>query len=204
MKLYRLLYFLFTYKRIQWFKNKLSGIHNNWINNAFPHIGHNCYIGHIHTLIGTEYIHIGNNVTILDKTILTAIDFYNGRRYKPELIIEDDVIINPYNHITCINRIHIGAGTLTGKHVTITDNAHGLSTFNEMLKKPLHRSLYSKGPVIIGKNVWIGDKVTILPNVTIGEGAIIGANTVVTKDVPPFCVVGGNPAKILKKREKYE
>ena len=56
----------------------------------------------------------------------------------------------------------------------------------------------SKGDVIIGKNVWIGDKVTILPNVKIGDGVVIGANSVVTKDIPPCSVVAGNPAKIIK------
>lgn len=56
----------------------------------------------------------------------------------------------------------------------------------------------SKGPVIIGQNVWVGDKATILPGVTIGDGAVIGANSVVTKDVPPYSIVGGNPAKVLK------
>ncbi|MDR2406844.1 MAG: sugar O-acetyltransferase, partial [Bacteroidales bacterium] len=54
------------------------------------------------------------------------------------------------------------------------------------------------GSVVIEDNVWIGDKVTILPGVHIGYGSIIGANAVVTKDVPANCVVGGNPAKIIK------
>ena len=67
-------------------------------------------------------------------------------------------------------------------------------------KPPIKRKIYSKGPVIIGKNVWIGDKATTLPGVTIGDGAVIGANTVVTKDVPPFCIVVGNPATIRPAR----
>ena len=58
--------------------------------------------------------------------------------------------------------------------------------------------MYSKGPVIIQDNVWIGEKATILPGVTIGEGAIIGANSVVTKDVPAKSLVVGCPAKIVK------
>lgn len=60
----------------------------------------------------------------------------------------------------------------------------------------------SKGPVIIGSNVWFGDKATILPNVTIGDGAVIAANSVVTKDVPAYSVVAGNPAKIIKQVNK--
>jgi acetyltransferase-like isoleucine patch superfamily enzyme len=63
---------------------------------------------------------------------------------------------------------------------------------------PNYRELFSKGAVYIGKNVWIGDKASIMPGVTIGEGCIVGANTVVTKDVPPYSVVVGSPAKIVK------
>ena len=63
---------------------------------------------------------------------------------------------------------------------------------------PSLRKLYSKGPVIIEDNVWIGEGVAILPNVIIGENSIIGANAVVTKDIPRNSVVGGNPAKIIR------
>ena len=63
----------------------------------------------------------------------------------------------------------------------------------------MERKLFSKGPVVIGDNVWIGDKATILAGVTIGEGAVIGANAVITKDVPAYCIAVGNPARIIKK-----
>lgn len=61
-------------------------------------------------------------------------------------------------------------------------------------------SLPYKGDTVVGNDVWIGYDATIMPGVTIGNGAIIGAKAVVTKDVPPYTVVGGNPAKILKTR----
>lgn len=61
-------------------------------------------------------------------------------------------------------------------------------------------SLPYKGDTVVGNDVWIGYDATIMPGVTIGDGAIIGAKAVVTKDVPPYSVVGGNPAKILKTR----
>jgi acetyltransferase-like isoleucine patch superfamily enzyme len=58
----------------------------------------------------------------------------------------------------------------------------------------------NKGPVTIGNDVWIGQRVTILSGVTIGSGAIVGAGAVVTKDVPPYAIVAGNPAKIIRFR----
>ena len=57
-----------------------------------------------------------------------------------------------------------------------------------------------KGDTVIGNDVWIGQNVTILPGVHIGDGAIIGANSVVTKDIPAYHIAGGNPSKIIRKR----
>lgn len=120
----------------------------------------------------------------------------------PELTIGSHCNFGAYNHITCTNRITIGDNLLTGKWVTITDNSHGATDYDSLQIEPIRRPIVSKGPVIIGKNVWIGDKATILPGVTIGDGAVIAANTVVTKDVPAYSVVAGNPGKVVKIIEK--
>lgn len=82
--------------------------------------------------------------------------------------------------------------------MTITDNGHGDTDYETLQQVPINRRLHSKGDVTIGNNVWIGDKATILPAVTIGDGAVIAANSVVTKDVPAYSVVAGNPAKVIK------
>ena len=65
---------------------------------------------------------------------------------------------------------------------------------------PSINELPLKGDTIVGNDVWIGQNVTILPGVHIGDGAIIGANSVVSKDVPSYHIVGGNPIKIIRKR----
>lgn len=65
---------------------------------------------------------------------------------------------------------------------------------------PKLEDLPLKGNTVIGNDVWIGQKVTILPGVHIGDGAIIGANSVVTKDIPAYHIAGGNPCKIIRKR----
>ncbi len=59
---------------------------------------------------------------------------------------------------------------------------------------------YSNGDVIIGSDVWIGNKVVIMSGVKIGDGAVIAANSIVTKDVPPYAIVGGNPVKVIRYR----
>lgn len=178
----------------------MGGVNCKLYKSLFPNISEGVYIGHPFHPVGTKYIYLGNGVSIGNDTYLCAWDAYQGQTFTPELILEDHVIIGPHAHITACNSIRIGRGTLLGKWVTITDNSHGtLADDAELDASPLIRPLYSKGRVVIGKNVWIGDKATILPSVTIGDGAIIGANAVVTKDVPPYAVVGGNPAKIIKK-----
>jgi len=59
-------------------------------------------------------------------------------------------------------------------------------------------------PIRIGRNVWIGFDCVVLPGVTIGDGSIVGARSVVTQDVPPFTVVAGNPARVIRKIENDE
>lgn len=87
---------------------------------------------------------------------------------------------------------------LIGKWVSIVDNDHGKTDRETLKLPPLKRELVSKGPIVIGDDVWIGDKVTILSGVTIGSHAVIAANAVVTKDVPAYSVVVGNPGKVVK------
>ena len=146
-------------------------------------------------LLNPQYMVVGKNVSILGKCVLECSPSEDN---KPEMVLGNDISIGEYSHISCARQIIIGDGLLTGRFVLITDNAHGQNSASELTINPLARKIYSPGPITIGRNVWIGDKATVLPNVTIGDGAIIAANAVVVKDVPPYSVVAGCPAKIVK------
>lgn len=146
-------------------------------------------------LLRVGRVSVGCNSSIMSNCVLEVCE--NGNN-TPEMIIGNNISLGEYSHITCSNRIIIGDGLLTGRFVLITDNSHGKGILEESEIAPLQREVYSKGEVVIGKNVWIGDKVTILPNVHIGDNVVVGANSVVTKDVPSNVVVAGNPAKIVK------
>ena len=150
-------------------------------------------------IVGKRHICIGDN-TIIGKHIqLTAWEKHNGVLFNPTIRIGSNSQLGSYNHITAVNSIEIGNGVLTGKFVTISDNSHGVpGDLSDCDLSPINRMAFSKGAVIIEDNVWIGDKATILANVRIGKGSIIGANAVVTKDVPPYSIACGNPAKIIK------
>lgn len=146
-------------------------------------------------------IQIGNNCSFAPHLMISAWGKYKNKSYNPQIVIGDNCSIGFCNHITSCNRITIGDGLLTGMYVIITDNSHGNLSIDENKLRPIDRELSSKGEVVIGNNVWIGDKVSILAGVHIGDGAIIGANSVVTKDVAPYTVVAGNPARLIRKIE---
>lgn len=142
---------------------------------------------------------LGQNSSFPKIVLLDSYQTNNGiQHFSPKIKIGSNCHFGAFNHITAINSIEIGDNLLTGKNVTITDNSHGSTDFEHLSIEPILRPLVSKGPVKIGNNVWIGDKATILPNVTIGDGAVIAANAVVTKDIPAYCVAAGNPAKVIK------
>lgn len=156
------------------------------------------YIVSPRQLVGMKYISVGKNMKIWPGVILTAWNFYGEEIFSPEIKIGKNCNINEFCHITACNKIVIGDNVLTGRYVYISDNSHGKIEKGEFDIPPLNRALYSKGPVIIGNNVWIGEHVCIFAGVTIGDNAVIAANAVVTKDVPPKTIVGGVPARIIR------
>ena len=94
--------------------------------------------------------------------------------------------------------ITIGNDVMMGTNCIIYTRNHAFSRTDI----PMWKQGFSEAkPVVIGDDVWIGGRVTILPGVHVGDGAILGAGAVVTKDVPPYAIVGGNPAKVIKYRK---
>lgn len=166
--------------------------------------------GRFDRLLGPKYIEINDDVCILEHCNITAIDKFheldkNGKEichnYHPQILIKKGAHIGEYNHITSICRIEIGENVLTGPFVLLSDNSH--SSLDEELINfpPFQRPLTSKGPIVIENNVWIGEGAQILSGVRVGKGAIVAANSVVTKDVPSYTIVAGIPAKVIKKLE---
>lgn len=149
-------------------------------------------------LQGLQHVFVGTNSRIGRGVQITVWDKVEVQPAAPRIIIGDFCCIRDYAHITAINSIVIGNNVLTGTNVLITDNSHGEITFSQIGIRPEIRPLCSKGPVTIEDNVWLGNNVCVMPNVTIGRDSVIGANAVVTHDIPPFSVAVGVPAKVVK------
>lgn len=100
------------------------------------------------------------------------------------------------NTINCYNHVEVGEESLWADHIYVVD-------FDHWYIDP-HMNIRSQGirkeHVIIERNTWIAEKATILRGVTVGEGSVIGAMSLVTRDVPPYAVIGGVPARVLKYR----
>lgn len=119
----------------------------------------------------------------------------------PVLHIGNHVQINDSVHIGAIEQVVIGDHTLIASRVFISDHNHGNYQVQDAASAPeippADRPLSSR-PVHIGRNVWLGEQVCILPGVTVGDGAIVGANSVVTRDIPPNSIAAGNPARVIR------
>ena len=146
--------------------------------------------------VNPQYISIGDGTLIQNHCIIEAWVF--SKSYKGEIIIGNNCAIGEYTHITAANRITIGNNLQTGRFVLITDNSHGKTDGSDLDEAPSKREIISKGEVCIGNNVWIADKVSIMSGVKIGNGVIIAANSVVTHDLPSYCLAAGTPAKVLR------
>lgn len=174
-------------------RNYLSrSFHTGRLQSKFSRFGEHALLSKDIFIAGRGSVAIGKNSSIQSHGVLETCS------PSSEIEIGDFVSLGEYCHITSQCGVKIGDGTLTGRFVLISDNSHGHTDGSDLATPPLQREVFSKGGINIGKNVWIGDKVSILQGVTIGKGAIIAANSVVTKSVPDFALVAGNPARIIR------
>ncbi len=143
-------------------------------------------------LTGLRGIAIGRRVSILKGARLEAFDVQKGQA--PRLSIGDGTSIQMYFHCGAAERVSIGENVLIAGRVYVSDHDHA---FDDPAVPPIKAPLRT-APVVIEREAWIGEGAVILKGVTIGQRAVIGANAVVTKDVPPWSVAVGVPAKVIK------
>lgn len=163
--------------------------------NRFGHVKGYVSIGEDVTFQNPKSLHFGCNIGIGKSTYFLPCTQYGGVKYNPTIKIGDGCSIGIRNSFACIDRIEIGNNVLFAGYVHITDHSHGYEDVTRPIKP---QRLISKGPVIIEDDCWLGFSCEILSGVHIGKHSIVAARAVVTKDVPPYSIVAGNPAKVIK------
>lgn len=136
-------------------------------------------------------VHFGKNLQIVSIYRIAA-----GTKIR----IGDNVYIRRFVTLGADSGIIIGSNVIISDFVSLISADHEYSNNDTPIR--IQGIKIEKKPIIISDDVWIGEKVTILKMVKIGKGAIIGAGSVVTKDIPDYAVAAGNPAKVIKYRTK--
>jgi len=146
-------------------------------------------------LYNEQYIHIGAGTMIGAHVTLSA-GMLPGQRMvsDPVVVIGDRCLIGKGSGIVGHLEIRIGDDVWTGHHVYITDQNHGY----ERLDIPISQQVMPERPVRIGSGSWLGHGTVVLPGASIGRHVVVGANSVVTGELPDFCVAAGAPAKVIK------
>ena len=158
----------------------------------------NFYIGSHITIngwVGFKNLHCSNGIYIGYDARLLFVTEYAGKKYMPEIRIGKNVCIENRFSVLAAAPIIIGDDCLFASDVMITSENHGMNP--ETTKSYSETTLDAKA-VSIGKGCWIGEKVCILPGVVLGDRTIVAAGAVVNKSFPPYSLIGGVPAKLLK------
>jgi acetyltransferase-like isoleucine patch superfamily enzyme len=154
--------------------------------------GNNCYIGPGTSISGWENISLENNVSIGQNCILSssegALSIGNNTGLNSNVTLGAD-----------LGSIYIGKNVIIGMNTVMRAANH---RFDQSPDVPIRDQGHDRGTIVIHDDVWIGANVTIVPNVTIGSHCVIGAGSVVTKDIPTGTMAVGVPARVLKSIEK--
>lgn len=160
------------------------------------------------SVVGASRIHIGEQVKLGPGSLLRANDSYPGGWMKhPEgehVEQSFDAVIRIGNRVTATASLQVVAfqevviedDVMFAANVFVADGTHGSITGDRPYK---YQGIDPVAPIRIGRGAWIGQNVVVMPGVTIGELAVVGANTVVTRDVPARTIVGGVPARPIKR-----
>lgn len=167
-----------------------------WYAHVFESVGVKTTIFRPMLLVNVHYASIGERVLIRPGARIELV--VTDPAAPPRLTIGNRVNIEQNVHIVCGSSIEIGDGaTITG-NVAIVDVEHPYEDVDDKIR--IGDRIRTRGNfVLIGQGAFIGFSAVILPNVKIGRHVVVGAHSVVTRDVPDYCVVAGNPAQIMKR-----
>ena len=142
----------------------------------------------IRSCYSRNHIHFGRNSSVHEYTIIKS----KGG----DIYIGENTFISSFVNISAVGNIHIGKNVMLANGCRIETGTHGFGNLDHPIKE---QPVESRG-INIGDDCWLGAGVKVMDNVTVGQGSIVGAGSVVTRDVPPYSIVAGVPARLIKKR----
>ena len=164
----------------------------------FAHLGTGTFISPYIQIQDMRFLSVGDSTGIHRATRILAFEHYASTIYTPRIVIGDRVHIGRGCTLSACNELSIGNDVTVGDNVYIADSQHGFEDPDRGVQlQPL-----TMGRVTIDRNAWIGYGAVIMGDVGIGEHAIVGANSVVTRSVPAFTVVAGAPARIIRRYDR--
>ncbi|OGV39366.1 MAG: hypothetical protein A2020_09065 [Lentisphaerae bacterium GWF2_45_14] len=180
----------------RWLRIKKGGINTALLRGASGAIGKGSVIYPPFHSNNMRQMFMEGNCCVNPYGWIDCVNEYAGVRFNPRLEVGEGTYVGHFVHIIACGHMKIGKRVVIAERVYITDNLHGYEDINmPVMPQPLKHP----GPVTIEDEVWIGDGVCILPGVTIGKHSVIGSNAVVTRDIPPYSVAAGIPARVIKK-----
>jgi len=159
---------------------------------SFKRFGQNSTLSFPFRVNGAKYISIGKKVHINEGAWILALKI---NEKNPIINIGEGTYIGRFTHIVGVSDVKICDNVLISDNVYISDNLHDYKDVKMPIKS---QEILEKGPVEIGENTWLGENVCVV-GASVGIHCVIGANSVVTKDIPDYSIAVGSPAKVIKK-----
>lgn len=177
---------------------KLNGLFSRargWsVKHTLRECGKNLRVGKNVKFFNPQKIQLGDNCDVADDVVFAPLVKHNGNNYSSEIIVGNNVHFGTQDRIASKDAVIIDDDVLFAAFVHITDHSHDYHDVGLPISK---QGVIGKGKVVVKKGAWLAFGCHVLSGVTIGENSVVAANSVVTKDVPPFSVVAGNPARVV-------
>lgn len=178
-----------------WLKRAADGLKSRWRNIYYRALG-----VRIHGYVWMRAIEISRNwpdIVLEDSVALDqgVVLLCSGPPQANKLIIRSGTYVNRYTIFDAHHQLEVGRDCMIGPHCYVTDADHGTDPGKSVKEQSM-----KKASVIIEDEVWLGTNVVVLPGVRIGKGAVVGAGSVVTRDLPGNSVSFGRPAKVVRMR----
>lgn len=157
-----------------------------------------CRKGYVNPSLLQNYKCVGGVILGQDVSLHNAVRIDCDRNGK--VVLKNGCMLNVGTRIESMNSVVLEKCVLTGPYVYISDRNHQYCDINQPV---MSQGYYSNGEVVIGEGSWLGIHAVVLGPVRIGKHCVIGANTVVTHDIPDYSVVIGNPARIVKRYDLH-